>query len=256
MAERERRGEAVRHGHPYHVFIMALCIYALVVLAVEVIVPLPQSTRQILGYTDTGICLVFMVDFVISLVRAEKRWHYLSRWGWIDLLSSIPSHPLLRVGRLARVFRVFRLLRGFRATKILSSFILEKRAESAFLAATLVTILMVAFSSIAVLHCETVPEANIKSPQDAVWWAIVTITTVGYGDRYPVTTEGRVIGALLMITGVGLFGTFAGFVAAWFLKPSQHHQSSEVEELRARVDELTEAVKGLASPDEPQRPNR
>ena len=63
------------------------------------------------------------------------------------------------------------------------------------------------------------PEANIKGPEDAVWWAFVTMTTVGYGDRFPVTTEGRLAGALLMVAGVGLFGTFSGFIASWFLAP-------------------------------------
>jgi len=62
-----------------------------------------------------------------------------------------------------------------------------------------------------------VPESNIKTAGDAIWWAFVTITTVGYGDRFPVTSAGRIIAAFLMITGVALFGTFTGFVAAWFM---------------------------------------
>lgn len=61
---------------------------------------------------------------------------------------------------------------------------------------------------------ETAPESNIKTAEDAIWWAFVTITTVGYGDRFPVTTEGRIIAALLMTAGVGLFGTFTGFIAS------------------------------------------
>lgn len=73
------------------------------------------------------------------------------------------------------------------------------------------------FGSISILQFETAPESNIKTAEDAIWWAFVTITTVGYGDRYPVTTEGRIIAAFLMITGVALFGTFTGFIAAWFM---------------------------------------
>jgi voltage-gated potassium channel len=199
---------------PYQIFILALCIYALLILAIETIFPLQPETRKVLDYTDLGVCILFFVDFIISIVHSPNRWRYFLHWGWIDLLSSIPAVHILRIGRLARVVRVFRLLRGFRATRILAGFVLERRAESAFLAAALVTILTVAFSAIAVLHCESVPESNIKSPEDAVWWAMATITTVGYGDRYPVTTEGRFIGVLLMVVGVGLFGTLAGFVAS------------------------------------------
>jgi voltage-gated potassium channel len=58
---------------------------------------------------------------------------------------------------------------------------------------------------------------SIKTAEDAIWWALVTVTTVGYGDKLPVTTEGRIIAAFLMVTGVSLFGTFTGFIAAWFI---------------------------------------
>jgi voltage-gated potassium channel len=231
---------------PYQIFILALCIYALLVLAVETIFPLQPDTRRVLDYTDIGVCILFFVDFIVSLTHSQNRWRYLIHWGWLDLLSSIPAIPILRIGRLARIVRVFRLLRGFRATRILAGFVLERRAESAFLAAALVTILTVAFSSIAVLHCESIPESNIKSPEDAVWWAMATITTVGYGDRYPVTTEGRFIGVLLMVVGVGLFGTLAGFIASWFLQPSSGRQANQIEELQKTVEHLTQAVEELS----------
>ena len=73
------------------------------------------------------------------------------------------------------------------------------------------------FCSIAVLHFETDPESNIRTAEDALWWAFATITTVGYGDCYPVTWEGRLIATILMCAGVGLFGTFSAFLAAWFI---------------------------------------
>jgi voltage-gated potassium channel len=76
---------------------------------------------------------------------------------------------------------------------------------------------MLIFGSISILQVEIVPESNIKTASDAIWWAFVTITTVGYGDKFPVTNEGRIIAAFLMITGVALFGTFTGFIAAWFM---------------------------------------
>lgn len=101
-------------------------------------------------------------------------------------------------------------------------FILERRAEAMFLAAALISILMVVFSSVAILQFEAeVPGANIKTAEDAIWWAYATMTTVGYGDRYPVTSGGRIVAATLMTAGVGLFGTWTGFVAAWFLSPRQ-----------------------------------
>lgn len=89
--------------------------------------------------------------------------------------------------------------------------------QGTFATVSLIAVLMIIFGSIAILQVEREPNCNIKSAEDAIWWAFVTITTVGYGDKYPITTEGRIIAAFLMITGVGLFGTFTGFVAAWFM---------------------------------------
>lgn len=211
-----------RRVRPYQLFILALSLYALAALSVEVLAPVSPGTKQILEVSDAAVCILFFADFVYQMVRAPNKWRYFWRWGWLDLLSSIPMIDALRVGRLARVVRILRVLRGLRSTKLLASFILERRSESAFLAAALLSLLLVVFSSIAVLQFEgNRTGGNIRSAEDALWWAITTITTVGYGDRFPVSTEGRVVGGVLMMAGVGLFGTLSGFIAAWFLKPAE-----------------------------------
>ena len=221
---------------PYQLFMLALCLYALLALGAGVFLDLNVNTRKILGYADTAICGVFLLDFLVSLARAPNRLRYLYTWGWIDLVSSIPLVGALRWGRVARVFRLLRLLRGFRSTKILAGFVLNRRAESAFLAVSLMTILIVTFSSIAILQFETAPESNIQTPEDAFWWSLVTVTTVGYGDRFPISTGGRFIAAALMIVGVGLFGTFTGYVAKWFLTPGEEAQDKELESIRKKLE--------------------
>jgi voltage-gated potassium channel len=237
----ENHFESTR-GHAYQLFIMVLCVYAILALAVERFFSLSADTLQLLDYADHGVCLLFGFDFAHSLYVAPSRWSYVATWGWIDLLSSIPMIPALRIGRAARVLRIFRVLRGVRATKILSSFVLEHRSDSAFLAAGLVSFLLLILASASVLHFETGPESNIKGAEDALWWAYSTMTTVGYGDRYPVTSEGRLIGALLMTAGVGLFGTFSGFVATWFLAPTARRNRSEIEMLRREIGDLRAVV--------------
>lgn len=206
---------------PYDLFIVALSLYVLLALAAETFIPLSVGTRDILRDADNGICGIFLADFSVRLLRAPRKLAYL-RWGWIDLISSIPGVEALRWGRAVRLVRLLRLLRAVRSMRRLTFFILERRAEATFLAAALISILMVVFSSVAVLQFEGgVEGANIKTPQDAVWWAYATITTVGYGDRYPVTAAGRIVAATLMTVGVGLFGTWTGFVASWFLAPNK-----------------------------------
>jgi voltage-gated potassium channel len=234
---------------PYQLFMLGLCIYVLLALGATTLFEFSEDTRTVIDYLDAGICTLFFLDFCVSFARAPNRSRYFATWGWIDLVSSIPMLPVLRVGRAGRILRIFRLLRGFRSTKILSEFILMRRAEGVFLAAALLSILLIAFASIAILLVETVPEANIKSAEDAMWWAYVTITTVGYGDRYPVTTEGRLIGAGLMTAGVGLFGTFTGFVASWFLSPQQKEQESELQILHQELRVIKERLDDLARRD-------
>jgi voltage-gated potassium channel len=201
---------------------VGLSLYVLLALATETFFRLSVGTRDILRYADTGICVIFLGDFAVNLIRARSKLEYL-RWGWIDLISSIPAVDALRWGRGVRLLRLLRLLRAVRSMRRLVPFILDRRAEATFLAAAMISILMVIFSSIAILQFEgDVPGANIRTAQDAIWWSYTTITTVGYGDRYPVTHEGRLVAAALMTAGVGLFGTWTGFVASWFLAPRRN----------------------------------
>jgi voltage-gated potassium channel len=228
----------VRSSGPYLLFMLATSIFALLVLGSEVALDLAPDSRQILDYADNVLCGLFFVDFLISLWQAEDRLAYFIRWGWLDLLSCVPSVDALRTARLARILRIFRVLRAVRAAKILAEFILRHRAKNALMAVSFIALLLVVFSSIGMLHFETVPEANIKTPSDAVWWATETITTVGYGDRFPVTPEGRILAAVLMICGVGLIGVFTGFVAYWFMRPSEMKKDDLINSLHAEIERL------------------
>ena len=102
----------------------------------------------------------------------------------------------------------------------------EQRAQSALLAVLLFIILLLEFGSMAMVWAEEgAPNANITTGGDAVWWAYVTITTVGYGDQFPVTSAGRFIGVLVMTGGVALFGVLTGFLANTFLSPTKETKS-------------------------------
>ncbi|HLN96237.1 MAG TPA: potassium channel family protein, partial [Flavobacterium sp.] len=129
----------------------------------------------------------------------------------------IPMVDFLRAGRLLRIIRLFRIIRAFRTTKGVIDHLFSNKAKGALTSVSLIAVLLVIFSAIAILQVEKEPTSNIKTAEDAIWWAYVTITTVGYGDKFPVTTEGRIIAAILMTAGVGLFGTFTAYVSSWFV---------------------------------------
>ena len=246
MSDISEVGQTTR---PYELFMLSLSTIALGAMATNTFVSINDDSQTILEWSDAFLCVIFFIDFLISFYRSPKRWHYFLTWGWIDLLSSIPTIDILRWGRTVRIFRVFRLLRAVKAAKVVTAFILTKRGESAFLAATLLSILLVTFSSIAILQLEQATDSNIKGPGDAVWWSVVTLTTVGYGDRFPVTAEGRIIGVLLMVAGVGLFGTLSGFIASWFLAPTKKTEQGDIELLRSEISGLREAVSKLCAKD-------
>ena len=201
----------------FDLVILALSVYVLIALLADTFFKLPPELSKLLSFIDNIVCAIFLIDFFYRFFKAESKLKFM-KWGWIDLISSIPMVDFLRWGRAFRIMRLFRLLRAFKSTKYLVSYVFRNRQQGAFTSVAIIAILMVIFSSIAMLQVETDPNSNIKTAEDSIWWAFVTVTTVGYGDKYPVTTEGRVIAAFLMITGVGLFGTFTGFVASWFVE--------------------------------------
>ncbi len=199
-----------------NIIIIVLSIYVLIALMIDTFFKLPAEVSRILNIIDNIICVVFLVDFSTRLYKAENKLQFM-KWGWIDLVSSIPTFDFMRAGRMLRLIRLLRILRAFRSTKHLVTHLFARRTQGAFTAAVVIAILMIIFSSIAILQVENDPNSNIKTAEDAIWWAYVTITTVGYGDKFPVTTEGRIIAALLMTVGVGLFGTFTAYLASWFI---------------------------------------
>jgi voltage-gated potassium channel len=201
---------------PFQLLILLLSVYILFELAISSFFHLPEETMLLLDIIDDFICLFFLYDFIVRFRKAPDKKAFM-KWGWVDLLSSIPMLDIFRAGRILRLLRLLRVLRAFRSTKILLRHLYRNKPKGALGTAGAIAILMVIFASISILQVENDAESNIKTAEDALWWAYTTITTVGYGDRFPVTTEGRAIAVLLMTAGVGLFGTFAGYVASWLM---------------------------------------
>jgi voltage-gated potassium channel len=229
---------------PWQIFILFLSFYVLVALAVEVLFPLGPEASALLFYIDTFVCVVFLGDFFANLIRARDKLAYL-KWGWLDLISSIPTVQALRWGRLARVVRILRVFRALRSSKTVLEHLFIDRPKGALTTVAILSFSLLVVSSIAILSVETGTEANITTAEEALWWSFVTITTVGYGDHYPVTPEGRIIAAALMTAGVGLFGTFTAYVASRFFGPGEEQQESTSEAVLERLEALSAEVQAL-----------
>lgn len=221
---------------------LVLCVFSIGVLVAEAMYRGNREILVLLDYADNIVCAIFLFDFGLSLARAKNRSRYFFTWGWVDLLSSIPSLDVARWGRLARIARLTRVMRALRASRHLGQVLYRQRGKSAALAAALVALFLIIGSSAAILHFEDLPQSNIRHADDAVWWAFATITTVGYGEFYPASGEGRLIAALLMTAGVGLFSAFSAALAAWFLAPEDEATDAEIAELRGEIRAMRELL--------------
>ena len=216
----------------FDLVILVLSVYVLTALALSLFMDFPKEVEILLDYIDNAICVVFLFDFIRNFRSAPNKWEYM-KWGWIDLISSIPSLPFLRCGRTVRLIRLLRLLRAFKSLLNICRFIFKSRIKGTMLCLNLILVLLAIFSAITILFVENEPESNIKTAGDAIWWVFPSITTVGYGDLYPVTPEGRFIGILLMLSGVGLFGAFSGWIASFFMMDAANEKKEEKEEKEA-----------------------
>ncbi len=231
----------------FQIVVLVLSILILLVLLTDNFVPLPKEASKILQSLDTAVCGLFLIDFGVRFRRAENKLLFM-KWGWIDLVASIPNVDLLRWGRTVRILRIIRILRAIRSFQKILALIFRNRLQSGLGAVLTTSSLLIVFASMAILMCENNPEANIKTAEDAVWWSITTITTVGYGDKYPTTTEGRIIAMVLMVAGVGLFGTLSGLVASYFLGHHETH-STELEGLMGQMKILQQKIEQLQPPE-------
>ena len=203
----------------YEIFIGALSALAIVNIVLVVLFIGDPDLQLVLAVLDGLLSAIFLGDFLYRLKTAPSRSGYFFRqFGWADLLSCTPF-PAFKLLRIFRLVRVNRLL-GVKGAHGVWRTIIRDRANSALMVLLLMGILVLEFGSIAILAMEQYAEgANITDASDALWFTMVTISTVGYGDMFPVTNEGRLVGTLIIIVGVGIFGTFTGYLANLFLAP-------------------------------------
>lgn len=166
---------------------------------------LPEREDYVLGWFVWGL---FAVDYVIRLMLSKNKWEFVKNHP-IELLALIPVDQIFRTLRLIRLIRLVRLILVVKRNNSLLDLLIEKyRFDKLFI------------TVIALLFLTAIPmawiEPSFDSYGDALWWTVVTTTTVGYGDLYPETTVGRLIASVLMFVGIGLIGVVTGTVASLF----------------------------------------
>lgn len=217
---------------------MILAIASLPVLLAPFILDLDHAVETVVVTADWIVWGIFAVDYFIRLRLADARWRYVRREWLALIIVVVPFLRPLRVARSARVLRLARLVtvlsRGIRqARRLLAGHNLHY--------VLLVTTVVVVVSAVVVSAVEADGEGTIQGFPDALWWAITTITTVGYGDTFPVTTGGRIVGAVLMLSGITLFGLVTANLAAFIVEqdnPDDDPDSVTLATISAQLDDL------------------
>lgn len=215
--------------------LLGLAVAFLVLLALPYAIDLNPVASAAVTVANVLVWLAFAIDYLARLYLALDRRLYVRR-NVVDL--AIVVMPFLRP---LRALRLLRLLRVGAVAGVLTrrSASFHARA-SAYVATTAVVSLLLA--AIAMYEVERdAPDGNIKSLADAAWWAATTVSTVGYGDRYPTTAGGRLVAVALMVVGVALLGVITAAVAAWFvgrLRPVEEAEARAEATLEDVVDEL------------------
>ncbi len=193
-----------------------MSIYVLGVMIVESFWTLPRETAHLLQYIDWVLCAFFLGEFTLRFIKTSDK-NYFMRYGWIDLVASIPILPHLHIARVFRLMRVVRAFRTICKAHLFVAHFRHNKVQTTVGTAVLIGAILMIFSSITILQVEVAPNSNIRTAEDALWWVFVTISTVGYGDKFPVTNMGRLISMILIVGGVGLFGVFTAYVASIFV---------------------------------------
>jgi voltage-gated potassium channel len=239
---------APRRSNAYELFILVLTVLSLLIM-VALLLPVSAPTEQLLIAYDNMVCVVFLVDFAIRLRRApSKRAYFIGERGWLDLLGSVPSvgafkyAAVLRLARLSRLARISKLLRGQNKRELIDD-VLRNRGQYAAFVTVLAAFLVLVVASVFVLQFESgASDANITTGGGALWWAVVTITTVGYGDEFPVTAAGRITAVFVMFAGVGIIGALASILASVLVPQPKQEETLDV---RAELMGIREELASL-----------
>ncbi|MDA8202493.1 MAG: ion transporter [Chloroflexi bacterium] len=232
---RERfNGFVARHEVAWELGMGALAV--LFVALGFLIDELPAGSRPELEALELALTALFVLEFAVRILAAHDRSQYL-RGHWIDVVALAPPVRALRVLRLLRLLRLVRTFASvYRAAMHLDG--LARHRGFAWLVVSWIAVMVVC--SIALYAAEHGVNKTIDSPFDALWWGVVTLSTVGYGDVYPITPEGRLAAMVLMLLGIGLFSAITATVTSYLLATQPPRDAS-------RGGRMVEEIERLAS---------
>ncbi|ELR64706.1 cAMP-dependent Kef-type K+ transport system [Photobacterium marinum] len=211
--------DTIKHElNPMSLMALVLSFVSLAIVTSLIFIPRSEGIYALFLGLDSFICLLFWCQLLTDLIRSNDRKNYIKH-HWPDFIASIPVIEPVRFARVVQIFRVIRLIRS--GQQVINHIRRNRREATIASIFLLLTVLVTVGSALMLLFEGSDPKANIHSAGDAIWWVLVTISTVGYGDHYPVTVFGKTLAAIIIICGVGLFGMVAGLISSIISDPAK-----------------------------------
>lgn len=210
-----------RTGRIVSIFIQILILISVVTFSMETIPDLEPETRLILRYIEIFTVVIFTIEYLLRIYASDRKLKFIfSFFGIIDFLAILPFYLAvgvdLRSLRALRFLRLFRILKLVRYNKAMNQFSRAiKSAKEQILLFVFITLILVYFSAVGIYYFENQAQPeHFSSIFDSLWWAIITLTTVGYGDVYPITVGGKVFTFIILMIGLGIVAIPTGIISS------------------------------------------
>ncbi len=229
----------------FNIFIQIVVIISILNFSILTIPNLSSSTKQILDFIEITASIIFTVEYILRIYVAKNKLKYIfSFYGIIDLISILPFYLSLATdAQVLKILRIFRILRLFKLGRYHKSIIhfqkAFKEAKEEFFLFLFFTLVLFYISAVGIYFFEHQAQPqNFPSVFASMWWAVATLTTVGYGDVYPVTVGGKIFTAIILILGLGIVSVPAGIIASALTKANEERKK----ELEEKIKELKEKL--------------
>jgi len=224
--------QTTRYGIRFEIFIQFLIVVSLLNFTVQTLPKLSERVIYFLNVVEIITVIIFSFEYLLRIVFSKNRFKFIfSFFGIIDILAILPFYLSLgfdlrsvRAVRLFRLFRILKMLRYNKAIDNLKKAFIDVKNELIIFSVACVFLLYFSAVGIYFFENEAQPE-NFKSIFHSIWWSVATLTTVGYGDVYPITLGGKIFSSIVIFLGLGLIAVPTGLIASSFGKAFNKDQN-------------------------------
>lgn len=216
-------------GKAFDIFIQGLIVLSIITFSIETLPNISQNTRSILRLMEVTSVFIFTIEYFLRIIVADKKYKFIfSFYGIVDLISILPFYIALgidlrslRALRLLRLFRTFKLVRYNKAVQHLH--LALKIAKEEIILFLCLSAIILYFSAVGIYYFENAAQPEVfSSVFHSLWWGVATLTTVGYGDIYPITVGGKIFTFFVLMVGLGIVAVPAGLLSSALSEAKKH----------------------------------